>query len=111
MSDTEERLIEDVLLLACTRPAMILGAPMEAMGINIILTAIAFLAGRSLGPSLDRAGPSAVFQAICKSDHNAFRVLWLWLDTRGRARNVALWGGSSATPLPLHRRMPSRARR
>jgi type IV secretion system protein VirB3 len=111
MSEREERLIEDVLLLACTRPAMILGAPMEAMGINIILTAIAFLAGRSLGLLLIAPALHLVFQAICKSDHNAFRVLWLWLDTRGRARNVALWGGSSATPLPLHRRTPSRARR
>jgi type IV secretion system protein VirB3 len=102
--DPEERLAEDTLFLACTRPAVVLGVPMEAMGINIILTAIAFLAGHSplcllIGPALHR-----VFRAICKSDHNAFRVLWLYVETKGRSSNTALWGGSSATPLPLRRR-------
>ena len=104
MREAEERLAEDVLFLACTRPAMFLGAPMEAMGINIILTAIAFLGGHSLLYLLIAPALHLVFQAICKSDHNAFRVLWLYVDTKGRSRNGALWGGSSATPLPLRRR-------
>ena len=104
LNDPEERLTEDVLFLACTRPAMILGAPMEAVGINIIFTAIAFLAGHSPLYLLIAPVLHLVFQAICKSDHNAFRVLWLYVDTKGRSRNSALWGGSSATPLPLRRR-------
>jgi type IV secretion system protein VirB3 len=104
MRETEERLAEDVLFLACTRPAMFLGAPMEAMGINIILTAIAFLGGHSLLYLLIAPALHLVFQAICKSDHNAFRVLWLYVETKGRSRNGAIWGGSSATPLPLRRR-------
>jgi type IV secretion system protein VirB3 len=102
--DPEERIVEDVLFLACTRPAMMLGVPMEAMGINIILTAIAFLAGHSPFYLLIAPALHLVFRAICKSDHNAFRVLWLFVETKGRARNGGLWGGSSATPLPLHRR-------
>ena len=104
MREPEERLSEDVLFLACTRPAMILGVPMEAMGINIIFTAIAFLAGHSPLYLLIAPVLHLVFQAICKSDHNAFRVLWLYVETKGRARNCALWGGSSAAPLPLRRR-------
>ena len=104
MREPEERLAEDVLFLACTRPAMFLGVPMEAMGINIILTAIAFLGGHSLLYLLIAPALHLVFQAICKSDHNAFRVLWLYVETKGRSRNGALWGGSSATPLPLRRR-------
>lgn len=104
VGDLEERLTEDTLFLACTRPAMVLGVPMEAVGVNIILTAVAFLAGHSLLYLLTAPALHLVFQAICKSDPNAFRVLWLWVETRGRARNVALWGGSSATPLPLRRR-------
>lgn len=103
--DPEERLAEDTLFLACTRPAMILGVPMEAMGINIILTAIAFLAGHSPLYLLIAPVLHLVFQAICKSDHNAFRLLWLYVETKGRARNGALWGGSSTTPLPLRRRL------
>jgi type IV secretion system protein VirB3 len=100
----EERLAEDTLFLACTRPAMIVGVPMEAMGINIILTAIAFLAAHSPACLLTAPALHLVFQAICKSDHNAFRVLWLYVETKGRARNGALWGGSSTTPLLLRRR-------
>jgi len=103
-ADPEERLAEDTLFLACTRPAMILGVPMEAMGINIILTAITFLAGHSLLYLLIAPALHLVFQAICKSDHNAFRLLWLYVETKGRARNSAIWGGSSTTPLPLRRR-------
>ena len=103
MGDHQERLVEDVLFLACTRPAMFLGAPMEAMGINIIITAIAFLGGHSLIYLLIAPVLHLVFRAICKSDHNAFRVLWLYVETKGRSRNGAVWGGSSATPLPLRR--------
>lgn len=101
---TEERLAEDTLFLACTRPAMILGVPMEALGLNVMLTAIVFLGGHSLFYLLIAPALHLVFQAICKSDHNAFRLLWLYVETKGRARNSALWGGSSPTPLPLRRR-------
>jgi type IV secretion system protein VirB3 len=105
LREAEEHLAEDTLFLACTRPAMILGVPMEAMGINIIVTAIIFLAGHSLLYLLMAPALHLVFQAICKSDHNAFRLLWLYVETKGRARNTALWGGSSTTPLPLLRRL------
>ena len=102
--DADERLAEDTLFLACTRPAMFMGAPMEAVGVNIILTAIVFLGGHSLLYLLIAPALHLVFQAVCKSDHNAFRVLWLYAETKGRARNSAIWGGSSSTPLPLRRR-------
>lgn len=103
MTHPEERLTEDILFLACTRPAMFLGVPMEAMGINMMLSATAFLAGHSLLYLLIAPAMHMVFRAVCKSDHNAFRVLWLYVETKGRARNGALWGGSSTTPLPLRR--------
>ncbi len=103
-ADAEDRLTEDTLFLACTRPAMILGAPMEAVGLNVILTAVVFLAGNSLPLLLIAPALHLVFQAICKSDHNAFRLLWLYVETKGRARNGALWGGSSTSPMPLRRR-------
>ena len=110
--EPQERLAEDTLFLACTRPAMIAGVPMEAMGINIMVTSVAFLAGHSLLYLLVAPAVHLVFRAICKSDHNAFRLLYLYVDTKGRARNAALWGGSSAAPLPLLRRFqPLEARR
>jgi type IV secretion system protein VirB3 len=98
-----ERLTEDTLFLACTRPAMVLGAPMEAMALNVMVSAIAFLAGHSLLYLLIAPATHLVFRAVCRADPNAFRLIWAYVDTKGRARNAALWGGSSATPLPLRR--------
>lgn len=101
---TDERLIEDPLFLACTRPAMVMGVPMEAMGINVILSGVVFLVGGSLLYLLVAPALHLVFRAICKADHNAFRLLLIYVDTKGRARNGATWGGSSPSPLPLVRR-------
>ncbi|QYC11454.1 type IV secretion system protein VirB3 [Brevundimonas nasdae] len=101
---TEERLTEDTLFLACTRPAMVLGVPMEAVGVNLIVSGLIFLIGGSLVYLLAAPALHLVFQAICKSDHNAFRLLFAYVETKGRCRNGALWGGSSITPLPLVRR-------
>ncbi|WP_421937324.1 type IV secretion system protein VirB3 [Phenylobacterium sp.] len=103
MADVE-RLIEEPLFLACTRPAMILGVPMEAMALNVIVSAVAFLAGGSLLYLLLAPALHLVFQAVCKTDPNAFRILYLYVETRGRSRNGGLWGGSSRTPLPLRPR-------
>lgn len=102
--EPEERLVEDTLFLACTRPAMVMGVPMEAVGLNVIVSATVFLAAHSpfylaIAPALH-----LVFAAVCKHDHNAFRVLWMFVETKGRSRNGAAWGGSSSTPLPLRRR-------
>jgi len=104
----EERLIDEPLFLACTRPAMVLGVPMEAMGVNVIVSCVIFLVGGSLLYLLAAPAMHLVFRAICKADHNAFRLLFVYVDTKGRARNAALWGGSSTSPLPVARRFIAR---
>ena len=101
---TQERLIDDPLFLACTRPAMVLGVPMEAMGVNVIVSGLVFLVGGSLLYLLAAPVLHLIFRAICRTDHNAFRLLLVYLDTKGRARNGAIWGGSACSPLPLVRR-------
>ena len=108
MSEQRPRLTEDTLFLAFTRPAMILGVPVDAMAFNMMITGFVYLVGGSLmflaiGPVLH-----LVFRAICKRDHNQFRVLFVWLDTKGRTRNGSLWGGSSVSPLKLHRRFDNK---
>lgn len=100
----EVRLIEDPLFLACTRPAMVMGVPMEAMGVNVIVSGVVFLVGGSLLYLFAAPALHLVFQAICKADHNAFRLLFLYVETKGRSRNGALWGGSSASPLAIVRK-------
>lgn len=106
MSPAPEPLIEDTLFLACTRPAMVLGVPMEAVGLNLIASAVAFLAGRSLLYLLVAPSLHLVFRAICADDPNAFRVLYLWLEGRRQSRGARLWGGVSPAPLRLPRRFP-----
>ena len=100
----EERLIEDPLFLACTRPAMVMGVPMEAMGVTVSVSGVVFLIGGSLLYLLVAPALHLVFRAICRADHNAFRLLFVYVDTKGRSRNAALWGGSPVSPLPLVRR-------
>lgn len=59
MPTARPTLEEDTLFIACTRPAMIAGVTMEAMGLNIMLTttlyivagSIAYLAVRSFSIS------------------------------------------------------------
>ena len=100
----EVRLTEDTLFLACTRPATVAGAPMEAMGINLIVSASLFLAAHSLLYLLVAPALHLVFREICRHDPNAFRVLWMYLQTKGTCRTRALWGGSSHSPFAVRRR-------
>ncbi len=97
---------EDTLFLACTRPAMIGGVTMEAMGINMIFTTILFIVAGSVAYALVGLVFHVIFKAIVK--HNMFRVVLGWIETRGRTRNSGFWGGSSLTPMKLVRRYDER---
>ena len=102
-AETEPQPQEDTLFLACTRPAMIAGVTMEAMGLNVIFTSILFIVAGSLLYALVGLVLHFAFQAVTRLDHNMFRVWLAWLDTRGRSRTAPYWGGSSVTPLRLFR--------
>lgn len=109
MERSPQRLAEDVLFLACTRPAMVLGAPIEAVGVTLIVSALAFLVAGSplyllIAPSLH-----LVSRAICASDPNAFRVLYLGLAARAQLGGGRLWGGPSPGPLAPPRQLARRA--
>ena len=95
---------EDTLFLACTRPAMIAGVTMEAMGVNVILTTLLYIVAGSIAYALVGIVFHLVFKALVKHDHNMFRVLLAWIETRGRSRNGGFWAGTTVTPLKLVRR-------
>lgn len=101
---SDERLVEDTLFLACTRPAMLLGVTMEAMGLNMIFSSILFILAGSLLYGLVALPIHFACRLVCRHDPNQFRILFAWFETRGRHRNAGLWGGSSCTPLRLVRR-------
>ncbi|MBB4574564.1 type IV secretion system protein VirB3 [Rhizobium lentis] len=99
---------EDILFLACTRPAMIAGVTMEAMGVNIMLTTILYITVGSIAYALVGVVFHVVFRALVKHDHNMFRILIAWIETRGRSRNASYWGGATLSPLKLVRRYDER---
>ena len=99
---------EDTLFLACTRPAMIAGVTMEAMGVNIMLTTILYIVASSIAYVSVGVVFHLVFRALVKHDHNMFRILLAWVETRGRSRNSAYWGGASLSPMKLARRYDER---
>lgn len=101
---SDERLVEDTLFLACTRPAMLLGVTMEALGLNMIFSSILFILAGSLLYGLVAIPIHLAGRLVCRHDPNQFRILFAWFETRGRHRNAGLWGGSSCTPLLLVRR-------
>lgn len=99
---------EETLFLACTRPAMIAGVTMEAMGLNIMLTTILYITAGSTAYALVGVGFHFVFRTLVKHDHNMFRILLSWIETRGRSRNTSHWGGATLSPLKLARRYDER---
>ncbi|RVG67467.1 VirB3 family type IV secretion system protein [Sinorhizobium meliloti] len=108
MADSRPALEEDTLFIACTRPAMIAGVTMEAMGTNIMLTTILYIVAGSVAYALVGVVFHLVFRALVKHDHNMFRILLACVETRGRYHNSAYWGGATLSPLKLARKYDER---
>lgn len=104
-------LAHDTLFLACTRPAMTLGVPIEALALITIVTTLVFIVMKN--PLYLALGIPVwlLCRALAGQDHNCFRALFLWVDTKGRCRNSAVWGGSSASPLRVKRQTRPREMR
>lgn len=97
----EDRLHEEPLFLACTRPSMIAGVTVEALVINVIVTSIIFLGAGSIFYAAIGLVFHMIFRAICKVDHNQFRLLFAWLNSKGRSRTKDYWGASTVSPLTI----------
>jgi len=108
LATVQPTLEQDTLFIACTRPAMIAGVTMEAMGMNIMLTTILYIVAGSIAYALVGVVFHLLFRALVKHDHNMFRILLAWVETRGRSRNSGYWGGSTTSPLKLSRHYDER---
>ena len=98
----------DPLFLACTRPTMVGGVTMEAVACNVIGSGALFVATERFECFAVAAVVHGACRAITYRDHNAFRVLAAWVETRGRCRTVGEWGGASVSPLKLARHFDER---
>lgn len=98
----DERLREETLFLAVTRPTMWLGVPLEAsLPIALAACLTLIVSGNPLYAGAIGGACLAVARLIVRHDANAFRLLWLWTMTKARSRNRVWWGGSSYSPLPV----------
>jgi type IV secretion system protein VirB3 len=95
--DREPLEIEDVCFLALTRPVMLLGVPVEGVGVNLVFSMCCFIL---LGIQYGLVGLPlhVLFRAIAWHDHNRFAVLKSWIEVRGLQLNRSYWGGSSCSP-------------
>jgi type IV secretion system protein VirB3 len=95
--DREPHEIEEVCFLALTRPVMLLGVPVEGVGINLVFAMLCFIL---LGIQYGLVGIPLhfLFRAIAWHDHNRFAVLRSWIEVRGRQLNRQYRGGSSCSP-------------
>lgn len=100
--EDQERLAEDPLFLALTRPTLWLGVPVEAtlaialFSVFVLMTLNNPIYALAIGGGLLMAA-----RFVVRSDYNMFRVLFLFGKTKGRAKNKMVWGGSSYSPLPV----------
>jgi type IV secretion system protein VirB3 len=96
---------QDTLFLACTRPAMAMGLPQDALAVLVIVCGEIsqwFFYFHHVVLAL-------VFNVICYGvcwglaayDPHIFRALRVWLQTSLRASiNADDWGGASVSPAP-----------
>ena len=90
---------EDILFLACTRPAMMAGVTIEAGFFIIVLSGIIFLAGGSLLYLVSGLFIYTACRAMCAHDPNQFALFFAWASTKARCRTRNYWGGSTTSPL------------
>jgi len=94
----------ETLWLAPTRPAMKWGVPMEAFYINMLGS---FFFGLLMGaPYYWLVGVLlhyAVLRPLATWDPSCFRVLRMWLSTKGEGIGADLYGAPILVPLPAAR--------
>ncbi|MDE0877300.1 MAG: type IV secretion system protein VirB3 [Sphingomonas bacterium] len=96
-----EKLTEDTLFLAVTRPAMVLGVPIEAFVPIALGSVMALIITGNPLYALGMGGAAlAASRLIVRHDPNTFRLMMLWTYTKARCVNRGFWGGSSYSPLP-----------
>lgn len=95
--------IEDVLFLACTRPAMFWGIPIEAaMACMMIFAECGLLLHHWISAAVFGVFALLICRLLAGYDPHIFRVMFLALRTTGRAtRNMVFWRGFSCSPAPL----------
>jgi type IV secretion system protein VirB3 len=97
----DERLEENQLYLAATRPALFMGVPVALAGILVMGAGFVIVIAQNLLYELIMAPLWMGARILVQRDYNAISVTLLWLRTAARGVDGALWGGSSVSPNPI----------
>lgn len=96
---SDEDVHKDTLFVGLTRPTTALGIPYKAFVIEVVGTAIFFIASGDPLNLLVAAPIHGILYLIAAKDPNIFHALALWLKTFGRCPNERFWGAASFSPL------------
>lgn len=103
-----EKLDEDTLFLAATRPALVAGVPLPLAGAFLMLAGFIIIFLKN--PLYEGVMVPLWFGArvLVSRDYNAVNVAYIAIRTSGRAIDKSTWGGASVSPNPV--KVPKRGR-
>lgn len=104
----EERLEEDTLYVAATRPALYAGVPLPVAGFFMMLAGFIIVILQNPLYELILVPMWAGAKVVVSRDYNAVNVVFLFLLTAGRGVDGPAWGGASVSPNPI--KVPARGR-
>ncbi|TCV82739.1 type IV secretion system protein VirB3 [Sulfurirhabdus autotrophica] len=94
----------DTLFLGATRPAQFWGTHWAALIFNVIVTMYAFVFTDSLWALVMALPIHAICWSISSYDHNAFRLIYLFLLMRAKSMaNGVYWRSSSSSQFSKRR--------
>ncbi len=102
----DEELTEATLHVAATRPALLMGLPIELGALFIVTAGICGVLNLFYIPIMLPLWFGAML--LVRRDYNAPRVVLLGLRGPGIALDSATWGGASVSPIP--KKLPTRYR-
>lgn len=94
---------DEVLILAATRPAMmpLIGLPHGLATLFFVVGMETIIITKSVFYPLWLVPVWAVLYMIVRKDHNAIRIIRLWLRGSALSLDVWRWSGGSLSPWPL----------
>jgi type IV secretion system protein VirB3 len=100
MDNSSHDVYTDPLFVGLTRPALLWGIPYTAAVIEVVTTAIIFLAVGDPFYLLLAVPFHAVLYLISANNPGAFNSIYLWTITTGRCKTFRFWEAASFSPLP-----------
>jgi type IV secretion system protein VirB3 len=95
----DDTLTETTLHVAATRPAMVMGLPIDLFAILAMGTTFVGIVSMFYMPLTIPVWWAA--SLLVRRDYNAPRVFLLWAKGPGFALDSGLWGGASISPFPI----------